>query len=111
MIVHLILIALFTWIACGNKNPATLGRRTLLDPDVIRGVEEEAGEREKVCLIYSKADRMCEWTDVRAHAEESRRMGWGVREVVFEDSAHCAHFLMDPGRYTEAVQGMWDGWE
>lgn len=105
--VHLFLIALFTWIACGNENPATLGWCTLLDSDVIRGIGE-AGER-KVCLIYSKADRMCEWKDVRAHAEKSRRKGWGVREVVFEDSEHCAHFLRDAVRYTEAVEGMWEG--
>jgi len=46
---------------------------------------------------------------VRAHAEKSRRKGWGVREVVFEDSEHCAHFLRDAVRYTEAVEGMWEG--
>lgn len=107
VVVHFILIALFAWIAYGNENPATLGRRTLLDPGVIRGVGEK-GER-RVCLIYSKADRMCDWRDVKEHAEESGKRGWRVEEVVFEDSGHCAHLLKDEVRYTKAVRGMREG--
>ena len=104
-VIHCILLVLFLWIACGNEHPASLGRRTLLDPTAVRGTGRDGTK--KVCLLYSKADRMCDWTDVRAYAEESRRRGWCVEEVVFEGSGHCAHLLKDEARYTEVVGSMW----
>ena len=33
--VHFLLILLYTWIACGNENPANLMRRTLLDREML----------------------------------------------------------------------------
>lgn len=120
--VHLLLTLLYTWIGCGNENPASLMRRTLLDEEIAKGIphinEEEEEKKEavpvdfgkgRVCYIYSKADKMVEWTDIREHAEEARNRGWTVEEEVFEDSAHCAHFSADGERYTEAVKRIWFG--
>ena len=113
---HCILVLLYTWIACGNENPASLQRRTMLDGETVSpSWQEEFGEvggrevRGRVCYFYSKEDRMCLWSDVRHHADEARRLGWDVREVLFEGSGHCAHFSKDEDRYADTVKSAWDG--
>ena len=104
---HCILILLYTWIACGNENPASLQRRTMLDGKTVSpSWKEEAGGR--ICYLYSKEDRMCLWSDVRRHADQARKLGWDVREVVFEGSGHCAHFSKDADRYADTVKSIWD---
>ena len=112
--VHLLLVLLYTWIACGNENPAGLMRRTLLDEAISRGMSDEDEStsevgKGRVCYLYSKEDEMCEWTDIRDHAEEARSMGWKVDEEVFEGSAHCAHLSADMGKYISAMEKMWKG--
>lgn len=115
VVVHCILILLYTWIACGNENPASLQRRTLLDENTLRTAWEAngdgavAGGKGRACYIYSKEDKMVEWPDIRDHAEDARKKGWQVEELVFKESAHCAHFSKDEERYIKAVKGMWNG--
>lgn len=112
LVCHCILILLYTWIACGNENPASLNRRTMLDEGTVSACWGEEGEGNKgggtVCYLYSKEDRMCLWEDVTAHASEARRLGWDVREILFEGSGHCAHLQRDEGRYGDAVWSVWD---
>lgn len=105
---HCILILLYTWIACGNENPASLQRRILLEATIFREVEA-AGIKGRVCYLYSDADRMCHSEDVKAHAHTALSRGWQVREEVFEGSAHCAHFMLDEKRYARAVEDIWEG--
>ena len=100
--VHFLLTLLYAWIACGNENPAGLMRRTLLDGRTVGGAR-------RVCYLYSTADAMVEWGDVRDHASEARRVGWGVVEEVFDQSAHCAHMSVYEDRYVRAVEGIWTG--
>lgn len=111
--VHFLLTLLYTWIACGNENPASLMRRTLLNEDISKVVSKDndadVERKGRVCYLYSKADEMVEWTDVREHAEEARKKGWEVHEEVFEGSVHCAHFSADSARYVNAVKTMWMG--
>ena len=113
---HCILVLLYTWIACGNENPASLQRRTMLDGKTVSpSWEEELGEvgekkvGGRVCYLYSKEDRMCLWSDVKRHADQARKLGWDVREVLFEGSGHCAHFSKDEDRYADTVKSIWDG--
>jgi Eukaryotic protein of unknown function (DUF829) len=54
---------------------------------------------------------MCDWRDIKDHADDARKAGWLVQEVVFEGSAHCAHFPRDPEKYTSAVEGIRNGLE
>ncbi len=98
--VHCFLVFLVVYVACGGENPVTLWRRTLL---------EESSPARGACYLFSKEDRMIDWTDVEQHAEEARRKDWKVKEVLFEGSGHCAHLAMDRKRYVGAVQGLWDG--
>lgn len=116
---HCILLMLYTWIAWGNEKPASLHRRTLLDGELVSANwpdECESGEKKnekpagsgKMCYCYSKEDRMCLWSDVRQHADEARKLGWNVQEVLFEGSGHCAHVMKDEGRYANAVKSMWE---
>lgn len=100
---HCILILLYTWIACGNENPATLNRRTMLDETIVTKAQG------RVCYFYSKADRMCQWTDVEEHADEAMRLGWKVTQVVFEGSGHCAHISQDEDIYAQTVRLVWEG--
>ncbi len=88
----------------------------MLDGEIVsRALEDGMGElsekevKGRVSYFYSKADRMCLWSDVRHHADKARMLGWDVREVVFEGSGHCAHFTNDPGKYSDAVRSIWGG--
>lgn len=140
--VHFLLILLYTWIACGNENPASLMRRTLLDDETLcyaprssesgaKNKDSDGGvshlellERPKfesdtatasvlpavhLCYLYSKADQLVEWTDIQDHAKKARRRGWRVTEVLFEDSAHCAHMSRFEEQYTSVIEAMWQG--
>ena len=117
---HCILIVLYTWIACGNENPASLNRRTMLDSEIVspgwersdKGREQDGANPEskgRVCYFYSKADKMCHWEDVKEHAETAKALCWGVKEVVFQGSGHCAHFSKDEDKYAKAVKSLWQG--
>ena len=113
---HCILIMLYTWIAYGNENPASLHRRTMLDGETVSasggGGNVDLGGTKvvgRVCYFYSKVDRMCLWTDIRDHANDARKLGWDVREVVFENGGHCAHFPTDEEKYANAVKSIWNG--
>lgn len=97
--VHCCLIFFAVYIACGNESPAAFWQRTPL---------EENRPARGAFYLFSKEDRMIEWTDVEQHAEEARRKGWRVKEVLFEGSGHCAHLTMDRGRYIEAVNSVWE---
>ena len=116
LVCHCILVMLYTWIACGNENPASLHRRTMLDGEMVSASGGEGnvdlGKKKamgRVCYFYSKADRMCLWSDIKDHANDARRLGWDVSEVIFEGSGHCAHFSMDKEKYADAVKSIWGG--
>lgn len=54
--------------------------------------------------VYSHADELVMSQDVTSHAREAREKGFlKVEEVVFEDSAHCAHALAYKEKYWGAV--------
>ena len=135
--VHFLLVLLYTWIACGNENPASLMRRTLLDErtlcnadaranrgrstEIVNGPTSDEKTHEEMqndaavhptgraCYLYSKEDKMVEWTDISDHAKDARHRGWCVEEVVFAGSAHCAHMSRFEDQYVSAVKGMWEG--
>ena len=111
---HCILILLYSWIACGNENPASLQRRTLLDTNTFEpgwAADEQAPvvAAGRVCYLFSRSDRMCLWTDVVEHAEEARAKGWQVEEIMFEQSGHCAHLSKNESQYVDAVNAIWQG--
>ena len=97
--IHCFLIFVVAYISCGNENPVTLWRRTPF---------ENSTPARGACYLFSKEDRMIGWTDIEQHAEEARRRGWRVKEVLFEGSGHCAHLAMHRGRYVEAVNSVWE---
>ena len=97
--VHCFLIVLVLYIACGNENPAALWWRTPLEENPAHGA----------CYLFSREDRMIDWIDVQQHAKEARRNNWRVMEVQFYGSGHCAHLMMNEGRYIEAVNSVWEG--
>lgn len=112
---HILLVILFTWIACGNENPSSLGRRMVLDRDfVCPRSEKQVGEGSaglgvgKVCYLYSKADQLVLWEEVREHAEEAKAKGWNVKEYEFGGTGHCGHLQKYVDKYTKAVEGVWD---
>lgn len=109
MVVHFLLVLLYTWIACGNENPASLMRRTLLDEEAVGATDAimETGANGYVCYMYSKEDAMTDWRDVWDHADDAKGKGWKVDEVLFEGTGHCAHMPQDPARYAEAVERVW----
>lgn len=79
-----------------GKGPVTVLRRLLNDPTIVP----------LHCVrtyVYSVADKLVDWRDVEAHAEEAERSGWKVMRIRFEDSPHVAHMMVDPARYWKAV--------
>ncbi|KAL5686112.1 hypothetical protein EMGR_003367 [Emarellia grisea] len=107
VVVHFLLILLYTWIACGNENPASLMRRTLLDEETV-GPAPQRDAPGYVCYMYSKEDRMTDWRDVWDHAQEAEEKGWKVDKVLFEGTGHCAHMPDNPARYAEVVEKAWN---
>lgn len=59
--------------------------------------------------MYSKADEVVSWEDVRDHAKEAREVkGFeSVREEVFEKAPHVGLPREDFGRYWGVVEGWW----
>ena len=85
-------------------------RRTLINEEMLGGASSGGDEvKGRVCYIFSEADEQVDWMDIKDHAEEARRKGWTVQEVVFEGSGHCAHLSKDAKKYVEAMKGMWLG--
>ena len=97
---HCFLIFLVVYVACGYENPVTIWRRAPLE-----GIRPARG----ALYLFSREDRMIDWTDIEQHATEARAKGWMVKEILFEGSGHCAHLAVDEGRYIEAVKSIWEG--
>lgn len=100
LLTHCFLIFLTLYVACGHENPETLWRRTPL---------EESRPARGALYLFSKEDRMIDWTNIKQHANEARTKGWRVREILFEGSAHCAHLATAEKMYGEAVESIWEG--
>jgi hypothetical protein len=92
---HAMLILFCSW----TENPASLQRRIMIDPTVIRVPS--------ACYLYSKSDQVCDWREVHDHAEDARGKGWMVEEEIFNDTAHCTHLSGDPLRYEASLQKIW----
>ncbi|CAG8085865.1 unnamed protein product [Penicillium nalgiovense] len=63
MVVHGLLVLLYTWIACGNENPPSLIRRTLLDKNTVGPSPQRSDPKATgyVYYIYSKEDHLTDW--------------------------------------------------
>lgn len=59
------------------------------------------------CYLYSRADELIAWKDVREHLGEAVRAGVPVMDVCFEGSAHCRHAAKDAERYWGAIALTW----
>lgn len=54
--------------------------------------------------IYSKADQLVPYQDVKSHADDAKMKGYrATSEVLFETSAHCAHAMAHKEQYWQAV--------
>ena len=57
--------------------------------------------------IYSKADQLVPYQDVKSHADDAKIKEYrATSEVLFETSAHCAHAMVHKEQYWEAVAGL-----
>jgi hypothetical protein len=101
-VVHTLLILLFLSVAVGRyENPEDMWRRSIL--------HEKLVGTNRISYVASKADKLTDWRDVAAHAEEARSKGWEVREIIYEDSAHCNHLYKDPQAYHRVITDTWEG--
>jgi len=87
-----------------------IGDNVLGSENVIEKVRRQLLEQQFVSsdvprtYLYSKADQMVWWQDVRNHADMARRLGTGkVVEVVFENSGHVSHIKEDEVKYWNSV--------
>ncbi|GAB7325159.1 hypothetical protein MBLNU13_g09239t1 [Cladosporium sp. NU13] len=54
--------------------------------------------------IYSKADKLVPYQDVKSHVDDAKIKGYrATSEVLFETSAHCAHAMAHKEQYWQAV--------
>ncbi|KAI1813812.1 hypothetical protein GGS20DRAFT_551597 [Poronia punctata] len=103
---HIVLGPIWARYALGQENSQVEMRRVLLDGKYVRGADGQSYP--KLLYVYSKDDKMTLWTDVEAHARRARELGWRVKEVVFEDTAHCNHVVSHPETYSMAIQALWN---
>lgn len=102
VVVHAILIVLYSSIAIGRyEKPEDLWRRTLLDENIT--------DSKTISYIYSRADKVTDWTDITSHADVARQKGWDIHEVVFEDTDHVNHLGKHGEEYFQAVERVWRG--
>lgn len=50
-------------------------------------------------FLYSKADSVCRYKDVESLVAARGELGVNVRQVCWEDSAHCSHLLLHKEEY------------
>ena len=100
--VHVVITLLYLSIAMGRyEAPEDYWRESILNEELI--------ENKRVCYIASKADKMTDWRDVVSHAEEARKKGWDVKEIMFDDTPHCNHISKNEDIYINAVSAVWEG--
>ncbi|KAK2462962.1 hypothetical protein APHAL10511_005014 [Amanita phalloides] len=85
--------------------PLTLekSRMQLNRPNVLPWLKK----RSPRLYIYSTADNLVPWQDVKSHAEDAEKWCAEVRQVRFEKSDHVAHMRHNPERYWRAIQDAW----
>ncbi|KAF2688136.1 indole-diterpene biosynthesis protein-like protein PaxU [Lentithecium fluviatile CBS 122367] len=101
IIVSFVINVLFGSQLLGWEKPERIYRRTLLDENTV--------ECKRICYIFSKADTHVEWDDITSHAQDARRQGWDVGEVLFEDTPHCNHVSKYRKEYFGAIRRVWEG--
>lgn len=97
-IIHLVLCFLYfaLWVT-GAEDVITRVRKQLNDhmmfnPEVPR------------LYVYSKADQLVPWQDVKSHADDAKIKGYTkTDELMFESSAHCAHAMSHKDQYWQAI--------
>jgi hypothetical protein len=90
---------LYIWIAIGNEAPENYWRRSVLDEKIINC--------RRISYIASKIDKITDWKDVVSHAEEARKKGWVVQEMIVSDTPHCNHISKHEEAYVNIVSDMW----
>lgn len=97
-ILHLVLCLLFLALfVTGTEDVITRIRKRLND-HVLFSTEVPR------LYIYSKADQLVPYQDVKSHADDAKRKGYlGAQELLFEASAHCAHAMVHKDQYWEAI--------
>ncbi|KAL3460369.1 hypothetical protein BJX64DRAFT_278560 [Aspergillus heterothallicus] len=83
--------------ALGLTDAVTAGRQALNEKRIVGGAAKRV-------YIYSGQDRMVDWRDVEAHAEEAEGRGWEVQKEKFLGSGHVDHMRRDEERYWEIVK-------
>lgn len=100
VIIHILLSLLYLSIACGRyEQPEELWRKTLLDQNLIKS--------KKITYIASKTDVQTDWRDVVSHANDAKKQGWDVKEIIFDDTPHCNHYSKNEEIYVDAIVNTW----
>lgn len=100
IVAHAALIPIWVSYAIGGlENSQHEMRRIFLDRDHIDTLY--------ICYVYSKSDKVTNWSDVVTHAEEARAKGWYVEKHEFKGSSHCAHIQSNPELYATIVRQVW----
>ncbi|KAH7135949.1 indole-diterpene biosynthesis protein-like protein PaxU [Dendryphion nanum] len=87
------------------EQPELLYRRTIADEKMH---EDPRDGSHRIAYVASKGDRLTPWRDVGSHAEGMREKGWRVKELVYEETAHCNHMAKDKNAYLDVVRFVWE---
>ncbi|KAG9231286.1 hypothetical protein BJ875DRAFT_469951 [Amylocarpus encephaloides] len=63
----------------------------------------------KRLYMWSRGDRVIDWTAVSRHAEDARKMGFEVEERMFEQGEHCALPMANGKEYWDEIRELWKG--
>lgn len=103
-VIHLVLCFLFLalWVT-GAEDVITRIRRQLNDHELISHDVPRL-------YLYSQADQLVPWQDVKSHADDARSKGYTkTNELMFESSAHCAHAMSHKDQYWQSIGALLEG--
>ncbi|KAI3326187.1 hypothetical protein HD806DRAFT_489582 [Xylariaceae sp. AK1471] len=81
---HIVISFLYLSVFLGRyEAPGDHWRKLILDKKLI--------DCKRIRYFVSKADKLTDWRDVFSHAEQARKKGWEVEELLFNDTYHCSH--------------------
>lgn len=87
----------------GIPNVIECLRSKIEDPNFLPWVNKDTPR----LYVYSKADGMVMWEEVRDHVQRLRDKGLDVKEELYMESGHVAHMPKDRARYWNAVANVW----
>lgn len=89
----------FVTTLLGNKEPIEWIKEEMVN-------EENFDKSIPRVYLYGKSDKLVKWTSIMRAAGDAARLGFDVRTVDFEGTAHVNHMASNPDKYWAAIKSV-----